>query len=64
MPISTRPTLHILLGMIDFRFELIIILHLASFFFTPALADDLSLESEEQQVSSGLQNSFQFSDRS
>ena len=30
-------------------------------FFTPALADDLSLESEWQQVTSGLQDSSQYS---
>ena len=33
-------------------------------FFTPALADGLSLESEWQQVSSNLQDSSQYSGRS
>ena len=42
---------------------IIIIIIIPSTFFTPALADGLSLESEEQQVSSSLQDSSWYSVR-
>ena len=43
---------------------IIIIILLIWEFFIPALADDFTLESEWQQVSSSLQDSSQYSGRS
>ena len=43
---------------------IIIIIIIPWEFFTSAIAGGLSLESEWQQVSSGLQNSSQYSNRS
>ena len=51
--------LHLLFCYILGFIIIIIIIHWE--FFTSVLADDLSLETEWQQVSSSLQDSFQYS---
>ena len=53
------------LGDIHFAIIIIIIIIIIPFeFFTPVLVDGLSLESEWQRFSSGLQDSSQYSGRS